>query len=99
MALCEECRIAFLAEMLEGADGDNAVDWLVELLPALQTHLRVIAKAGQACSGELVLLLAERQSDCPHVVFFDGPLDRGSPATADIKQALARLQIALAEGE
>ena len=74
---------------------------LVELLPALQQHS--LASAGcptrRSCLDVGLLVAAQRQADDVDVVAFDGAVQSGAPAAADVEQRHARLQAELAEGQ
>ena len=97
----KEHRVALNLERLEGADTDDAINGLVELLPTLQTHLdrSTGVQLGQALPGELRLLPAQRDADDVHVEFLHGPFHRATPATTDIEQGHPRLKVQLAQGE
>ena len=88
-----------MAEVLERADGDNPVDGLVELFPALQKH-PLGARTGRL-GKELFdmgpLVFAQRQADDVDVVLLDRAHHRRTPATADVEQRHAGLQPQFAE--
>ncbi len=98
----EERRVPLLRERLDRLEADDAVDRLVELLPAAQQHppRAVGVHAVEKLLDEFGLVLAQGQPDDVHVVLLDRPLhDRAPPAATDVEQRHAGLEIQLAEGE
>ena len=101
VGLVEEQRVPLDLERLEGADADDAVDGLVELLPTVQQH-----PAG-ALGVQLVehllhmngLVLGQRETHHVDVVLLDGAPHGGPPAAADIEQRHTRLQPELGQRE
>ena len=87
--------------MFERPDADDAVNGLVELLPALQPHLLVARAVGfrENLFHMGLLVLAQGQSDDVDVVALDGSHHGRTPAAADIEQRHAGLQAQLAQGE
>ena len=87
--------------MFERADGDDAVDAFVKLLPALQQHslgARAVHRR-EALLDVGLLVATQGQSDGVDVVAFDGAAQSGAPAATDVEQRHPGLQIELAEGE
>ena len=90
----EEVVVAVVAEVLERADRHDAVDRLVELLPALQQH----PLAARGCPSRRTTsatwaawFFAQRQADDVDVVLLDGAPHGGAPAAADVEQRHAGL--------
>src|SRR5689334_20283181 len=86
VGVAEKGGPSFRFERFEGADGDDAVDLVVELFPALQPHLdaapgRQPAKLGLAV---LELVTAERDSDDVDIEFLDRSLQRSTPTATDV---------------
>ena len=97
----EELVVPVPAEVFERADGDDAVDAFVKLLPALQQHslgARAVHR-GEARFDVGLLVAAQCQADGVDVVAFDGSAQSGAPAAADVEKRHTGLQIELAEGE
>ena len=90
-----------MAEVLEGADGDDPVDLLVELLPALQPNLDVAGGGNLRELGDRVLLLtlAQGQPDDVDVELLQCPLHAAAPAATDIEQGHPGLEVEFAEGQ
>src|SRR5262245_62611714 len=90
VATLKKRRIALLTKMLEGPDRNDPVHRLVEFLPALEPHFDLFAQRRQPPAGVFGLGLTERESDGTHAELLDGPLQRRSPAAADLEQSLPR---------
>ena len=89
----EERIVALMTEMLEGADADDPVDGLVELLPSLQQNPLGAGAFGlrDQLLDVLGLVLAQRETDNVDVVLFHRAHHGGAPAAADVEQCHARL--------
>ena len=75
MAFREERGETLLADVLESADADDPIHWLVELLPSLKANVDPAAQVGQALACQVVLLLTECESDGGDAVLFDSSAD------------------------
>src|SRR3989442_10481989 len=83
----EERGISRLLECLERADADNAIDWFVELLPALQPDLHG-SRGGyvrQPCPAVLTLVAAQGNPDDVDVIPLHRQLQRTAPAASDVQ--------------
>lgn len=97
----EEMVVALVAEVLERADRDDAVDGLVKFLPSLQQH------SSGAGGVHLVehfldmtgLVLRQRQAHDIDVVFLDGAPHGRAPAAADVQQRHPGFEVQLAQGQ
>ena len=97
----KEHRVTLGFERLEGADADDPVHRLVELLPALEPHLNGArgVQLGQPLAGELRLRLTQRDSDDVDVIELHGAFQGSTPAAADIEQCHPGLEVQLAQRE
>ena len=89
----EERLVPRFREGLERLDADDAVDGLVELLPAAQEDLAGTAGVDlvQQLLAEGGLVLAQGQADDVDVVALDRALHHRTPTAADVKQRHPRL--------
>ena len=86
-------------DVLVHADARDLVEWrLVDLAVVEHAHLGAVGQAGclDPPARELRLRLRERHAERAHAVAGRGVQDERAPATADVEQALTRLQAQLA---
>ncbi len=93
--------VAIAAEVLESPDRHDAVDGLVEPLPALEKDSPVAARVHLVKRALHVgrLIRGQGQPDDIDVVLLDGAPHGGAPPAADVQQHHARLQLQLPERE
>jgi hypothetical protein len=90
----EEVVVAVMAEVLASGDRDDAVDGLVELLPAPEFDAGAarVASAGEQLLDVCGLIAAQRQADDVDIVSLDRPLHCRAPTAADIKHFHAGIE-------
>src|SRR5581483_185778 len=95
----EECAITLLFEGIESLDGENSVNFLVKLFPALQSRLDMELRRDrrQFGSATFAVTAAQRDADDVDVIPLYSPDQSRTPPAADVQQCHARFEVEFAQ--